>query len=155
MGKDILITPEGNLRLENSGSEVMMGVLALLGVPVEKGIIRIGTDVKVINKWHSDIRVIALNYTLDDEKGILARGETKHEKTKPFTIASDTQKNIPLEFCIETEQLNSSRILGIVQSKRKLFVRGEAVIEVWGIEHHYPFEKEVTKLIQKALKDGV
>jgi len=155
MGEDICITPEGNLRLENSSTEVMFGVLALLGVPVENEAIRIGTDVKVSNKWHSDITVIALNYTLNDGKEVIAKGEAKKESIKPLVIASGTEKSIPLEFRIETQQLNSSRVLGIIQSKRKLFIRGEAVIAVWGIERHYPFEKEVTKLIQKALKDGV
>ena len=155
IGKDIFIEPEGNVRLENSGTEVMLGVLALLGVPVENEAIRIGTDVKVLNKWHSDITVIALNYTLNDDKEIIAKGEAKKESNKPLVIASGTQKSVPLEFRIETERLNSSRVLGIVQSKRKLLIKGEAVIEVWGIQRHYPFEKEVTKSIQKALKDGV
>ena len=50
MGEDIMIEPVGNVRLENSGADVMFGVLALLGAPVDKGEIRIGTDLKVDRK---------------------------------------------------------------------------------------------------------
>lgn len=155
MGEDIFIEPEGNLRMENSGSEVMLGVLALLGVPVENEAIRIGTDVKVLNKWHSDITVVALDYTLNDGNEVIALGEVKKETAKTIIVASGNQKTIPLQFRIDPKKLDSKRVLGIVQSKRKLLVKGKAVIEVWGIEREYPFEKEVTKLIQKALKDGV
>lgn len=155
MGEDIFIEPEGNLRMENSGSEVMLGVLALLGVPVENEAIRIGTDVKVLNKWHSDITVVALDYTLNDGNEVIALGEVKKETTKTIIVASGNQKTIPLQFRIDPKKLDSKRVLGIVQSKRKLLVKGKAVIVVWGIEREYPFEKEVTKLIQKALKDGV
>lgn len=155
MGEDIFIEPERNLRMENSGSEVMLGVLALLGVPVENEAIRIGTDVKVLNKWHSDITVVALDYTLNDGNEVIALGEVKKETAKTIIVASGNQKTIPLQFRIDPKKLDSKRVLGIVQSKRKLLVKGKAVIEVWGIEREYPFEKEVTKLIQKALKDGV
>lgn len=155
MGEDIFITPEGNLRMENSGSEVMLGVLALLGVPVENEAIRIGTDVKVLNKWHSNITVVALDYTLNDGNEVIALGEVKKEGAKTFIVVSGDQKMIPLQFRIDPKKLDSKRVLGILQSKRKLVVKGKAVIEVWGIEREYPFEKEVTKLIQKALKDGV
>jgi len=155
MGEDIFIEPEGNLRLENSGNEVMLGVLALLGVPVENELIRIGTDVKVLNQWYSDIRVVALDYTLNDGNEVIALGEVKKEGSKRVIITSGNQKMIPLQFRIDPKKLDSKRVLGILQSKRKLLVKGKAVIEVWGIEREYPFEKEVTKLIQKALKDGV
>lgn len=155
MGEDIFIEPEGNLRMENSGSEVMLGVLALLGVAVENEAIRIGTDVKVRNKWHSNITVVALDYTLNDGNDVLALGEVKKEDTQKIIVASEDQKMIPLQFRIDPKKLGSKRVLGILQSKRKLVVKGKAVIEVWGIEREYPFEKEVTKLIQKVLKDGV
>lgn len=155
MGEDIFIEPEGNLRMENSGSEVMLGVLALLGVPVENEAIRIGTDVKVLNKWHSDITVVALDYTLNDGNEVIALGEVKKEMAKTLVVTSGHQKIIPLQFRIDPKKLDAKRVLGIVQSKRKLLIKGKAVIAVWGIEREYPFEKEVTKLIQKALKDGV
>lgn len=154
MGTDIFIEPEGNLRLEDSGNGVMLGVLALLGVPVENEAICIGTDVKVLNKWHSDITIVALDYTLNDGNEVIALGEVKKETAKTLIVASGNQKMIPLQFRIDPKKLDAKRVLGIVQSKRKLLVKGKAVIEVWGIEREYLFEKEVTKLIQKALKDG-
>lgn len=151
MGKDINVEPSGNIRLESSGNEVVLGVLALLGSPLGEGTIRIGTDVKVINKWHSDVEVIALDYTLNDGDAVIAQGEMTKEKSQTFLVASGNQILIPLQFRIEPKKLDSKRLLGIVQSKRKLLVKGKAVIEVWGIEREYPFEKEVTKLVQKAL----
>lgn len=154
MGKDILIEPEGNVRFENTGNEVMFGVLALLGVPVENGILRIGTDVKIINKWHSDVRVIALEYTLNDGDTMVALGEVKQENATLLVIPSGSQKTIPLEFCIDPKKLEAKRLLGIIQSKRKMVVKGKAIIEVWGIQREYLFEKEVTQLIQKALRGG-
>jgi hypothetical protein len=155
MGEDILIQPEGNVRLESSSNAVMLGVLALIGAPVERGAICIGTDVKVINKWHSDITLVSLDYTLRDGEETIAQGEAKTELLKPLVIASGTQKIIPLTFRIEPERLTPNRILGIVQSKRKLIVKGDAVIKVWGMEKHYPFEKETTKLVQKSLRGAL
>jgi hypothetical protein len=154
MGKDILIEPEGNVRFENTGNEVMFGVLALLGVAVENEMIRIGTDVKIINKWHSDVRVIALEYTLNDGDTMVALGEVKQENATLLVIPSGSQKTIPLEFCIDPKKLEAKRLLGIIQSKRKMVVKGKAIIEVWGIQREYLFEKEVTQLIQKALRGG-
>lgn len=151
MGKDIMIEPSANIRLESSGHEVVLGVLALLGSPVGEGMIRIGTDVKVINKWHSDVKVIALDYTLNDGNEVIAQGEVKKGNAATLLVASGNQKTIPLQFRIEPKKMDSKRILGIVESKRKLLVKGKAVIEVWGIEREYPFEKEVSKLVQKAL----
>lgn len=155
LGEDILIQPEGNVRLESSTNTVMLGVLALIGAPVERGAICIGTDVKVMNKWHSDITLVSLNYTLHEGEEIIAQGEAKTELLKPLVIMSGTQKIIPLTFRIEPERLTANRVLGIMQSKRKLIVKGDAVIKVWGMEKHYSFEKETTKLIQKSLKGGV
>lgn len=155
MGEDIVIEPSGNVRLESSGNEVVLGVLALLGSPVGDGVIRIGTDVKVTNKWHSDVKVIALDYTLNDANEVIARGEVKKENSAALMVASGNYKNIPLQFRIEPKKLDSKRIMGIVQSKRKLLVKGKAVIAVWGVEREYPFEKEVTKLVQKALMGDV
>lgn len=151
IGKDILIEPQGNIRWENSQAEVMMGVLSLLGISTKSGDIRLGSDLNVINKWHSDIKILSLDYTLSDGKEVIAQGEAKKEGSKSFLIPSGAQKSIPLEFRIDTKQLNNSRVLGILQSKRKLFVRGDVIIEIWGIEKHHRFEKEVTTVIQKAL----
>ena len=150
IGEDILIEPQGNIRWENSQAEVMMGVLSLLGISTKSGEIRLGSDLNVINKWHSDIKILSLDYTLSDGKEVIAQGEAKKEGLKPFLIPSGAQKSIPLEFRINTKQLNSSHVLGILHSKRKLFVRGEVIVEIWGIEKHHHFEKEVTTIIQKA-----
>jgi hypothetical protein len=152
IGEDILIEPQGNIRWENSQADVVLGVLSLLGISKKSGEIRLGSDLSVMNKWHSDIRILSLDYTLSDGKEVIARGEAKKEGSKSFLISSGGQKSIPLEFRIDTKQLNNTRVLGILQSKRKLFVRGEVILEIWGIEKHHPFEKEVTAVIQKALK---
>lgn len=151
MGKDIIIEPQGNLRWESSNAEMIIGVLALLGIPSEKDQIRLGTDLKIINKWHSDIKVISLTYALSDEKGVITDGEAKN-LTKPLVVASGAETLLPLEFRVEMKRLNSSRIIGILESKRKIVVKGEAVLEIWGIQHKYPFEKEATKIVQKAIK---
>lgn len=155
MGEDILLEPEGNIRVENSANEVMIGVLALIGAPVENGVIRIGTDVKVINRWHSDVKLIGLNYTLNDGENIVVRGEISKGSSAPIVISSNGQKTVPLEFRIDPKKLDPKLMLGLVQAKRKLLLKGNAVIEVWGIEREYPFEKEVSKVVQKALKGGV
>jgi hypothetical protein len=152
IGKDILIEPQGNIRWENSQSEVMLGVLSLLGIVTKGGEIRLGSDLTVINKWHSDLKILSLDYTLGDGKEIFAQGEAKKVGSKPFLIPSGGEINIPLDFRIEAKQLNSNRVLGMLQSKRKLYVKGRVIIEIWGIEKDHFFEKEVTTVIQKALK---
>lgn len=152
IGEDIFIEPQGNVRWENSQTEMVLGVLSLLGLPTKQGEIRLGTDLKLLNKWHSDIKIVSLTYTLGDEKEVIARGAANMGRSKFIVIPSNTQKILPLEFRIESKQLNGNRLLDILQSKRKLSVKGEAVIEVWGIEKHHSFEKEVTSVVQKALK---
>lgn len=153
MGKDIIVEPQGNLRLESSKADAIVGVLALLGLPSEKDLVHIGSDLKVINKWHSDVKIISLTYALSDEKGIITEGEAKTDLTKPLLIPSGSEKILPLAFRIELKRLNSTRVIEILESKRKLKVKGVAVLEVWGIEHSYPFEKEATKVVQKTIKD--
>lgn len=155
MGKDILIEPQGGIRLENTQNEVMLGVLWLLGAPVGKEAIRLGGDVKVVNNWHSDMKLIALVYTLSDGSDAIANGEARINDNTSWIIASGKEKVIPLVLRIDTERLSLNRINGILQSKRKLMLRGEAVIEVWGIQKHYTFEKEATKEIQKVLKKAL
>lgn len=152
MGKDILIEPQGGIRLENTQNEVMLGVLWLLGAPVEKEAIRLGGDVRVVNKWHSDMKLVSLVYTLNDGSDAIANGEASIKDNDSWVIASGKEKVIPLSLRIDTERLSLNRINGVLQSKRKLMLKGEAVIEVWGIRKHYTFEKEATKEIQKALK---
>lgn len=152
MGKDIMIEPEGSFRLENTGGDVVLGVLSLLGVPVENAPIRIGSDLKVINRWHSDIKIVSLNYGLHDEKERIAEGKAKVDKEHPVIIAEGGEQIIPISLEIDTARLNAKQMEGIFQSKRKIVVKGEIVLEVWGWRKHYPFEKEATKLIEKALK---
>ncbi|MGD9653942.1 MAG: hypothetical protein AB7U44_01980 [Sulfuricurvum sp.] len=153
MGEDIIIEPVGNVRLENSGADVMFGVLALLGAPVDKGEIRIGTDLKVINKWHSGIKVISIIYRLSDEKEEVAHGEAKASEAQPILIGSGETKTVPLVLKIDPGMLkNTSRLFGTIRSEHKWFVKADAVIEVWGIQKHYLIEKEATKVIQKAFK---
>lgn len=152
MGKDIIVEPQGNLRLESSKAEAIIGVLALLGLPSEKDLIHLGSDLKIINKWHSDVKIISLTYALSDEKGNIAEGEAKTDLTKPLLVSSGSEKILPLAFRIELKRLNGNRIMEILESKRKLTVKGNVVLEVWGIQHTYPFEKEATKVVQKAIK---
>ncbi len=154
IGEDILIEPQGNIRFENSGSELVMGILTLLGVGDETQPIRLGSDLKVVNKWHSDLKLVSITYALEDEKVRIVQGEAVIDKHNPIVIESGKEKIIPLVFAIDPKSLDSKRILGIVQSKHKLILKGDAVIQVWGIQHHYPFEKDSTKLIQKALIRG-
>lgn len=154
MGEDIRIEPQGNLRWENSGSEVVLGIFSLLGASVEKEEIRIGTDLKVLNQWHSDIKVVSLTYALSEENEQFADGEAKRSATAPIVIGSGEEKIIPLILRVDPKRLSVNRLLSLIQSKRHLMIKGDAVIEVWGIQKHYPFEKEVTKLVQKALRGG-
>lgn len=154
IGEDIVIEPQGNIRFENSGPELVMGILTLLGVGDENQPIRLGSDLKVINKWHSDLKLVSLTYALEDEKVGIVKGEAVIDKNNPIVIESGKEKIIPLVFAIDPKSLDSKRVLGIIQSKRKLILQGDAVIQVWGISHHYPFEKDSTKLIQKALIKG-
>lgn len=152
IGKDILIEPQGNVRFENSGNQMVIGILTLLGIGDENEPIRLGSDLKVVNKWHSNMTLVSLTYSLDDDKVCLAKGEAKIDPFHPMMIESGKEKMIPLVFSIEMKTLDSKRVIGIMQAKRKLVLRGDVVIEVWGFEHHYPFERDATKLVLKVLK---
>lgn len=154
IGEDILIEPQGNIRFENSGPELVMGILTLLGVGDENQPIRLGSDLKVINKWHSDLKLVSLTYALEDVKVEIVKGEAVIGKNNPIVIESGKEKTIPLVFAIDPKSLDSKRVLGIIQSKRKLILKGDAVIQVWGMQYHYPFERDSTKLIQNALLKG-
>lgn len=152
MGKDILIEPQGGIRLESTQNEVMLGVLWLLGAPVEKESIRLGGDVKLTNRWHSDIRLVSLVYSLNDGAEAIGSGEACLNGSGSWVIASGKEKVIPLALRIDVQRLNLNRINGVLQSKRKLMLKGDALIEVWGVQRHYYFEKEATGEIQKGLK---
>lgn len=152
MGREILIEPASGIRMENSGREVMVGVMWLLGAPVDKEAIRLGGDVRVSNRWHSDIRIASLVYTLTDEGEVIAQGEAKKSANGVWMLSAGSEKTIPLSLRVDMEKLTPSRIDGVIRSKRKLMLRGDAVIDVWGWERHYTFEKEATKEIAKALK---
>lgn len=151
IGEDILIEPQGNIRFDASGSQMVIGVLTLLGIGDEKERLRLGSDLKVVNRWHSDLKLVSLTYSLDDGKESLAKGEALIKKNKPMIVESGKEKMIPLFFSIDPKGLENNRVVGVLQGKRKLMLRGDIVVEVWGIQKHYPFEKEATKLIQKAL----
>ena len=149
VGKDILIEPQGNLRWESSQAETLLGVLSLLGISAKNGEIRLGTEVTLINRWHSDIVIRSLNYTLTDTKTVLGGGDVH----APYRIPAGGEKTISVEFKIETKHFNDSKVLSLLRSKHKLFIRGEALIEVWGIEKRYPFEKEVGKALSKKVTE--
>jgi hypothetical protein len=151
IGEDILIEPQGNIRFDSSGPQMVMGILTLLGIGDEKGRLRLGSDLKVVNRWHSDLKLVSLTYSLDDGKESLAKGEALINKHKPMVVESGKEKIIPLLFSIDPKGLENNRVVGVLQGKRKLMLRGDIVVEVWGIQKHYPFEKEATKLVQKAL----
>lgn len=151
IGEDILIEPQGNIRFDSSGPQMVMGILTLLGIGDEKGRLRLGSDLKVVNRWHSDLKLVSLTYSLDDGKESLAKGEALINKHKPMVVESGKEKIIPLLFSIDPKGLENNCVVGVLQGKRKLMLRGDIVVEVWGIQKHYPFEKEATKLVQKAL----
>lgn len=151
IGEDILIEPQGNIRFDSSGPQMVMGILTLLGIGDEKERLRLGSDLKVVNRWHSDLKLVSLTYTLDDGKESLAKGEALINKNKPIVVESGKEKMIPLLFSIDPKGLENNRVVGVLQGKRKLMLRGDIVVEVWGIQKHYPFEKEATKLVLKAL----
>ncbi|MGD9970670.1 MAG: hypothetical protein AB7S65_09440 [Sulfuricurvum sp.] len=152
MGQDIRIEPASGIRLENSSGEMMLGVLWLLGAPVEKEAIRLGGDVRVINRWHSDMRLVSLSYALEDSKDVIAQGESKNSVEGAWVIPSGSDKTIPLTLRVDMEKLTPQRIEGVLRSKRKLVLKGDAVIDVWGWQHHYVFETDATKEISKVLR---
>jgi len=152
MGQDILVEPEGNIRWESSKTQVILGVLSLLGAPVDKEPIRLGSDLKITNKWHSDVKLVSLHYTLNDADVAIASGEVKADIVHPLIVPSGGESVIPISLRIDSSRVKADRLMEIVRAKRKLFVNGEAVIEVWGFQKQYRFSREATPLIQKALK---
>jgi hypothetical protein len=151
MGKDILIEPSGHLRLENTKSEVVLGILSLLGASTDREAIRIGTDVNITNRWHSELKLKSFTYTLVEGKETLAHGSACINGDKGFSVAPNTQRVLPLRIEIDSKYITFNRVVTIIQEKGKLTLNGEAVVEVWGMEYHYTFTKDATLLIHKAL----
>ncbi|MDQ1298176.1 MAG: hypothetical protein QG558_715 [Campylobacterota bacterium] len=151
MGKDVLIEPSGHLRLENTKSEVVLGILSLLGGPADREAIRIGTDVSITNRWHSELKLKSFTYALIEEKKILAHGSARVHGDKGFNVASNAQRVLPLTIEIDPEHITFNRVAAIVQEESKLILTGEAIVEVWGMEYRYAFSKDATLLIHKAL----
>ena len=151
MGKDIFIEPAGDLRLESSGSDIFLGFLALVGSKENRDGIRVTTDVKVTNKWHSDITLHSLKYRLTDDNSSVAEGEIKYDITKKSVFVSGKEKIIPLEFRIDLNKATLTHLYGVMQSKRKIFLKGEIVVEVWGVEKRYEFKEDVTIRLSKAM----
>lgn len=151
MGKDVLIEPSGHLRWENTKSEVALGILSLLGAPADREAIRIGTDVTITNRWHSEMKLKSFTYVLTEGKQKLAHGLASVNGTGGFSVAPNTQRVLPLSIEIDPKYITFNRVIGIIQEKNKLTISGEAVVEVWGIEYRYAFSKDATLLIHKAL----
>ena len=151
MGKDVLIEPSGHLRWENTKSEVVFGILSLLGGPTEAQPIRIATDVTITNRWHSELRLKSFTYTLVEGTKTLATGSACINSGKVFSVAPNTQRILPLVLEIDPKSITMSRIMAILQEKNKMTLNGEAVVAVWGMEYRYTFSKDATLLISKAL----
>lgn len=151
MGKDVLVEPTGHLRFENTKSEVALGILSLLGGTSHNEILRIGTDVNITNRWHSDMKLISLTYALVEEQETLAKGSARINGEKGFVVASNTQRYLPLVIEIDTKNITFNRVVSIMQQKSKMTLSGEAVVEIWGVQQHLTFSKDATLLIEKAL----
>jgi len=150
LGQDILIEPAGNLQLQNSADEVLLGVLSLLGAPVEKEPIRLGGNLKVTNRWGRDVTLVSLSYALDDGDEVIAEGEV--DMDHPITVPQGEASLVPIVLRIDPERLSLKRMDAIYHARRTMTVKGEAVLEIWGFRKRYPFKREVTKPILKALK---
>lgn len=151
MGKDIIIEPSGHLRWENSKSEVALGILSLLGGPSDREAIRIGTDVKITNQWHSEMKLKSFTYALIEGKATLAHGSACINGDQGFSVVSNTKRVLPLTIEIDSKYITLNRVVSIMQEKSKLTLNGEAIVEVWGMEYRYAFSKDATLLINKAL----
>lgn len=153
LGEDIIIEPQGTLRLESSKVDIALEILSAMGLSSSGNGIRLGSDVKIINHWTSDITLRSLTYSLADTHEEFASGEVTLDAKKPIVIASNAERNIPLTLLIEPSKLSMGQISKMVESKQPLYLRGSAVISVWGIPHRYVFDKEISKYLAKALTD--
>lgn len=156
MGKDIIIEPQGNIRLESSKADIALEILSVIGLRTSSNGIRLGSDVKIINHWMNDITLHSLSYTLvDSQEEEFAHGEVILDGKKPMVIASNSEQNIPITLLVEPSKISIGRIEKILASKQPLYIRGSATIQVWGISHSYAFDKEISKYIAKALSDRI
>jgi len=153
MGEDIMIEPQGTLRLESSKVDIALEILSAMGLPTSGNGIRLGSDVKIINHWTSDITLRSLTYSLADSHEEFASGEVTLDAKQPIVIASNSEKNIPITLLIEPSKLSMGQISKMVESKQPLYLRGSVVISVWGIPHRYVFDKEISKYLAKALAE--
>lgn len=151
IGKDIFIEQAGDVRLESSGSDLLLGFLALVSSEGSKESIKIVTDVKITNRWHSNIALHSLKYSLGDNNSSIAYGDIKADATKKVIFISGKEKIIPLEFRIELSKESLTYLYGAVQSKRKIFLKGEIAVEVWGVQKHYNFKEDVTARLSKEI----
>jgi hypothetical protein len=153
MGEDIMIEPQGSIRLESSQSDIALELLSAIGLVSSGNGIRLGSDVKIVNHWTSDITLRSLNYALADSHEEFGRGEVTLDANEPIVIASNSEKSIPITLLIDPSKLSIGQIQKILASKQPLFIRGSATIQVWGIPHRYVFDKEIGKYLAKALTD--
>lgn len=151
MGKDILIEPVGNVRLENSPAEIAVGLLSLLGGD-QKALIRLGSDVKITNRWHASLTLKSLTYELVDGDEVIASGRAKLNPSQPLTISSQSERSVPILLQIDTDPKHLQRLVSLVEGKRSLKIKGEAVVVIMGTDWHYPFEKDSSALLAKVLK---
>ncbi len=152
IGEDFLLEPEGNVRWESGRVEAVLGVLTLLGLKNDAATVKIGSDLRLSNRWHSDLKIVSLSYTLLDHEEKLARGEARINPSKPLGVMAGGSALIPLTLEVDTRKLDVKRLSDILEAKRNVRLRGEAVVEVWGMQKRYPFEREAGPLLQKALK---
>ncbi|MFZ3053814.1 MAG: hypothetical protein WA099_10430 [Sulfuricurvum sp.] len=155
MGEDIIIEPQGNIRLESSKADIALELLSVIGLRTSSNGIRLGSDVKIINHWMYDITLRSLSYTLSDSREEFAYGEVILDGKKPMVIASNSEQNIPITLLVEPAKISIGRIEKILASKEPLYIRGVATIQVWGISHSYAFDKEISKYIAKALNERI
>ena len=155
MGKDIIIEPQGTIRLESSQEDIALELLSAIGLVSSGNGIRLGSDVKIINHWKSDITLRSLSYALADSHEEFACGEVTLDDNKPIVVASNSEQNIPITLLIDPSKLSVGQIEKILASKQPLFIRGSATIQVWGIPHRYVFDKEIGKYLAKTLTDRV
>jgi hypothetical protein len=155
IGKDIIIEPQGNLRLETSKADIAMEILSVMGLPASSRGIRLGSDVKISNHWKSDITLHSLTYVLTDTHSDFASGEVTLDASQPIIIAPNTEKSIPLTLLIEPTKLSITQLAPMLESKQPLYLQGTATIEVWGFKHHYTFDKDIGEYLTKALIDKI
>lgn len=148
MGEDIALEMDSNIRIENSGADVVLGILSILSGSDKRIALKIGGDLTVINRWHSDLELRSLEYALVDEKGTLAEGFAKIDSKHPFIVSAHAQKKLPLSLELDRSSFDLARIMAVTGSKGKAKIKGEAVICVWGKEMRYPFEKDAKKIFE-------